>query len=145
MNLIPDRCIEFNEKRKFCIASQNGKTYRLENNSNFDIKKIKIDGCLDAKKEGEKRCDYLMEIQQIARVIYIELKGGDLSHALKQIHSSVLHLKSEYENFQIDARIVGSRDVPGFINIPNYRKLAILIGPKGKIGRSTNNFYSENI
>ncbi len=80
------------------------------------------------------------------RVILIELKGGDLVHALKQLYSTIIYLKSEFINYQIDARIVGSRDVPGFINTPYYIKLEKQIYPtKGKIGRGTNNIYTESI
>ena len=87
-----------------------------------------------------------MEIKSIDRVIFIELKGGDLVHALKQIYTTILYLKAEFKNYQIDARIVGSRDVPGFISLPYYSKLEREIRKhKGQIIRSTNNIYIENI
>lgn len=145
MSLIPDECIEFDEERKVCIAFEKGKTYRLNNNSSYNIRKVKVDKCIE-QGIGEKRCDYLMEIKSIKRVIFIELKGGDLAHALKQLYSSITLLKNEFGNFRIDARIVGSRDVPGFISLPDYLKLEKEIhSAKGKIERATNNIYSENI
>lgn len=145
MSLIPDECIEFDEERKICIAFEKGKTYRLNNNSNYKIRKVKVDKCI-VQDIGEKRCDYLMEIKSIKRVIFIELKGGDLAHALKQLYSAVTFLKKEFADFQIDARIVGSRDIPGFIGLPDYLKLEKVIrSAKGKTERSTNNIYSENI
>lgn len=144
MSLILDKCIEFDEKRKICIAYEKGKTYRLTNNSSYKIRKVKVDNCLPQNK-GEKRCDYLMEISSIKRVIFIELKGGDLAHALKQLNSAIIYLKTEFRNYQLDARIIGSRDVPGFINIPEFRKLAKEILPNGTIERGTNKDYSENI
>ncbi len=83
-----------------------------------------------------------MEIKSIERVIFIELKGGDLAHALRQLFSAITLLKKEFGNFQIDARIVGSRDVPGFISLPDYLKLEKEIHfTKGKIERATNNIY----
>ncbi len=145
MSLIRDECIEFDEERKICIAFEEGKTYRLNNNSNYKIRKVKVDKCI-AQNIGEKRCDYLMEIKSIKRVIFIELKGGDLAHALRQLYSAITFLKKEFTNFQIEARIVGSRDVPGFIGLPDYLKLEKVIRTaKGKIERATNNIYSENI
>ncbi len=145
MSLIPDKCVEFDKNIKTCIAYENKRTYRLENKSNYKIRKIRLDGCL-SQKPGEKRCDYLVEISSIRRVIFIELKGGNLAHALKQLYSTITFLKMEYRNFQIDARIVGSRDVPGFIISPDYLKLEKEIRSSGgKIERATNNIYSENI
>lgn len=145
MSLILDECIEFDEERKICIAFEKVKTYRLNNNSNYKIKKVKVDNCI-SRNIGEKRCDYLMEVNSIKRVIFIELKGGDLAHALKQLYSAITFLRKQFANFQIEARIVGSRDVPGFIGLPDYLKLEKVIrAAKGKIERATNNIYSENI
>ncbi len=145
MSLILNDCVEFDEARKICIAFENGKTYRLNNNSSYKIRKVKVDKCV-AQDIGEKRCDYLMEVKSIERVIFIELKGGDLAHALKQLHSSIIYLKPEFINYQINVRIVGSRDVPGFINTPYFVKLKKEINPtKGKIERGTNNIYTESI
>ncbi len=145
MSLIPNECIEHNEERQICIAFEKGKIYRLINNSNYKIRKVRIDKCIE-QTIGQKLCDYLMEIKSIHRVIFIELKGGDLVHALKQLHSSIIYLKPEFINYQIDVRIVGSRDVPGFINTPYFVKLKKEINPtKGKIERGTNNIYTESI
>lgn len=145
MSLIPDECVEFDEKRKICIANENGKTYKLFNNSNYKIRKVKVDKCIK-QKQRQKICDFLMEIEIITRVIFIELKGGDLDEALKQIYSSIMHLESEFQNYQIEVRIVGSRDTPGFINLPDYTKLAKkLAKSKGKIIRATNKLYEESI
>lgn len=144
VSLILNECVEFDEERKICIAFEKGKTYRLKNNSGYKIRKVKVDKCI-TQEVGERRCDYLMEIKSIERVIFIELKGGDLAHALRQLYSAIISLKKEFGNFKIDARIVGSRDVPGFIGLPDYLKLAKEILPNGTIKRGTNNNYHEDI
>ena len=145
MNLIPDKCIEFNDKRKICIAYENGKKYQLNNLSEITIRKIKIDKCL-LQNVGEKRCDFLMDTEDMKRVFFIELKGGNLNKAVNQIYSTILYLKMEFMNYRIDARVVGSRDVPGYKNTPDYKKLAKEVLPtKGTIERGTNNIYTENI
>lgn len=144
MSLIPNKCIEFDEKRKICIAVEKGKVYKLNNNSNYKIKKVKVDNCIP--NHEEKRCDFLMDIKSIKRVIFIELKGGDLVHALKQILVTINYLKAEFKNYQIAVRIIGSRDVPEFINSPDYVKLEREIyKTRGKILRATNNIYKESI
>lgn len=145
MSLIRDECIEFNEVRKICVAFEKGKKYQLNNNSDHQIKKVKVDKCV-LKEAVTKKCDYLMSIDSIKRVIFIELKGGDLSHAVKQLYSAIDVFKGEFINYQIDARIVGSRDVPGFINTADYLKLERKIHQfEGEIKRSTNNIYTEYI
>lgn len=145
MNLIPERCVEFNEKRRICIAEENWKKYQLNNLSGIRIRKVRVDKCLD-QNAGEKRCDFLMDTEDLKRVFFVELKGGDLNKAVIQIYSTILYLKTEFVNYRIDARIVGSRDVPGFKNTPDYKKLAKEVLPtKGTIKRGTNNIYTENI
>src|SRR5437867_3181568 len=113
MSLIPEECVEYDEARPICIASENNKIFRLINKSGFKIRKVKVDRCL-SQKAGERRCDYLMSLteRQNQRVIFIELKGGALNDAVEQILSTIIFLKKEFINRRIDARIVGSRDVP---------------------------------
>ena len=147
MSLIPDKCIESNDKRNLCVASEKGKTFIINNSSKLKIKKVKIDKCL-SQKIGEKRCDYLMTIddKSVLRAIYIELKGGNLSDAFKQLEGTIIYLKNEFKKYQIDARIVGSRDIPRFINNPSYLNLAKEVIPTGgKIIKATNKIYTENI
>ena len=145
MSLILPQCIEFNEKRKICIAIENGKKYTLNNKSDTVIQKVKVDKCL-AQNANEKRCDFLMEINEFKRVFFIELKGGDLNSAVKQIYSTIIYLNDEFIGYQLDARIVGSKDVPGFINTPEYKRLAKKIkSTDGTIERSTRKIYVEDI
>lgn len=83
---------------------------------------------------------------KLCKVFFIELKGGNLNQALKQLNSTIDYLQKEFSGFQKEARIVGSKDVPGFINSPEYVKLAKKILPtKGEIKRATNKIMEETI
>lgn len=147
MSLILDKCIEFNDTRKICTASENGRKYELNNNSAFQIQKVIVNKCIE-QQIGEKRCDFLFSINNddLKRVIFVELKGGALSKAVKQLYETINFLKVEFNGFNIDARIVGSKDVPNFKSIPAYKKLAILVGKNnGTLERATNNIMSEKI
>src|ERR1043166_2441859 len=108
MSLITNNCVEFHEKRKNCVAEENGKKYILKNGSNFKIKKVRVDKCLP-QKEKEHRCDYLMSIdnQNNDRVFFIELKGCRFLDAVEQIFDTILYLKGSFINYRLDARIVG--------------------------------------
>lgn len=145
MSLLLDKCVEFEDKRKHCVADENGKTYRILNNSEFVIKKVKIDKCIK-QGIGEKRCDFLFCIDNLKRVIFVELKGGKLSTALLQLTETIQYLKNEFKGYKIDARIIGSKDIPNFKSIPSYRALAILVGNNnGTLVRATNNIYTETV
>ncbi len=147
MSLILEKCIEFNEGRKICIAEENGKKFELINNSKFQVRKVKVDFCL-SKLRHEKRCDYLLSLDKINNpvVFFIELKGGDLIKAVKQLNDSIIYLKAEFNHYIINARIIGSRDVPQIISNPDYRKLLRATkSTSGTIKRSTNKILSEKI
>jgi hypothetical protein len=146
MTLIPTKCID-HEKRKVYVVSEKGKSYSLQNQSDFLIKVARVDKCFP-QNEGEKRCDYLMYMaeKKMRRAIFIELKGGDLAHGIKQVYETLIYLKPALDNYRLDARIIGNRNVPNLISLPIYRKLAKEILPtRGKIKFATNGKYSENI
>jgi hypothetical protein len=147
MSLILATCVEYDEKRKICVAEENGKKYTLNNHSEFKVRKVKIDKCLH-QAHREKRCDYLMNIdpKELKRAIFIELKGGGLGDAVKQIYSTITHLKSEFKDHQIDARIVGSSNVPGIRNTPDCLRLERVVrSTSGTLEIATNRVYSEDI
>lgn len=146
MSLINNNCVEFHDTRPECKADHNGKKYVLNNKSGFKVRKVKIELCLKNVKEGD-RCDYLFSIdkQNNNLVFFVELKGGDLVKAVNQIIHTIHLLRNEFMGYRIEARIVGTRNVPGLTSFPAYRKLAGLIKPNGKIKVRTNRFYSENI
>jgi hypothetical protein len=145
MSLILTKCVEFSDDRKEFVASENGKTFRLDNSSGAIVRKVKVDKCI-VQKLGEGRCDYLMNIDDKKIVYFIELKGGDLRKALKQISDTIEYLKSEFTNFIFEARIVGSGNVPKLKTITAYKNLAKLVLPtNGKIIYRTNKFHTESI
>ncbi|MDP4151679.1 MAG: hypothetical protein Q8943_19905, partial [Bacteroidota bacterium] len=121
MTLVLPDCLEYFDKRQVCVAEENGKCYRLVNTSKVNIAKIKVDKCLP-QKDNERRCDYLMKVDDkgIQRAIFIELKGTRLIDAVRQIQGTIDYLRKEFQDFQLDARIVGSGDVPRISNLPEY-------------------------
>lgn len=62
--------------------------FRLENPNKSNIRLVQVDDC--AIKEG-LRCDYLVILPD-KQELYIELKGRDVEHAVKQIESSIQKL-----------------------------------------------------
>ncbi|MGB8193047.1 MAG: hypothetical protein WCF67_14055 [Chitinophagaceae bacterium] len=145
MSVLLDKCTEQYDKRNEFVAYEKGKTYKLYNRSKLTIRKVKVDVCFP-QGLNERRCDYLMSCEEIKRAIFIELKGGGLTRALEQIYSTIIYIKADLNNYRFDARIVGKGDVPGFINLPDYKKLKKeIFNSGGTIERATNNYYSEEI
>ncbi len=76
-------CIEIlNSKRIVC--EENKRRITFINFSNFDVSKIRVDGCqiIDGIK-----CDFLIKFNSNER--FIELKGSDVNHAIKQLMTTI--------------------------------------------------------
>jgi hypothetical protein len=69
-------------------SKNNRSKFRLDNPKKASIRVIQVDDC--AIKEGI-RCDYLLILPD-GQELYIELKGSDVTHALKQIIESINQL-----------------------------------------------------
>lgn len=96
-NMIPCRnqncgknCILFSDKRSMVSCTEKGKTYTLnQNNLNFQVSCFHIDGgVIDSLKCN--KCDFAFFIKdEFNRAIFIELKGGDIRHALEQLNETL--------------------------------------------------------
>lgn len=65
---------------------------RFHNPGRKNLRSYKVDKCLVPKDDGRVACDFLV-IDHISRGYFVELKGGDIRHALRQLESSILSLK----------------------------------------------------
>lgn len=81
--------------------------YRVKNPDRKYIVKLLVDNCLI--KGEENKCDYLYIDCNDKTIYLVELKGGDLSHAITQIESTINLLNGFLINFKIVARIVLTR------------------------------------
>ena len=63
------------------------KLYFLNPNRRESLK-IKVDGCIYEEGSEEIRCDYLL-LDFNHREHFIELKGSDVPHAIKQLEASI--------------------------------------------------------
>ena len=61
----------------------------IDNSVRYDVEQIEVDGC--AITNDQIRCDFLLVVPSHCEYqeYYIELKGTDLAHALKQILNTV--------------------------------------------------------
>lgn len=101
---------EFTE-RKTISVSEKGKKYRLELQDKLPSVVFSIDG--NIIKEGNK-CDKLILLNINTKSnkwveIFVELKGSDISHAIKQLETTISNIIFKCSSVEgVKARIVAS-------------------------------------
>ncbi len=108
------------------VCKEKGRSFSLINNSNYYIKKIRVDGKLI--KTGNK-CDYAIDVSKnkiTEKIFLIELKGSDLSHACKQIHETFNYFKEYYQTNNYLFKIIVTKTKKPELNSIEYKKLKLL-------------------
>ena len=115
------RYIEFDDKRSQIVLSDKGepRKYCAYNTRRQRVVAYRVDGGIVTDKTQSK-CDYALWTEN-NRVYFIELKGGDYSHALEQISSTIANLVQEpkIDAEEIHARIVLSKGRAINANVAN--------------------------
>jgi hypothetical protein len=106
-------CIQYSGSKKDCPVYQNGKTYRIINQSGSALSVYEVDPCLIPDRL-EKKCDYLIlaDAEKEGKAFLIELKGSDISSAIQQIESSLNILGTSLKGYKIFGRVIGRRVTP---------------------------------
>jgi len=102
----------FGNEKAHCIersnvAKENNKQFRIESSSNSVICRLKIDGCI-INDNTIVKCDYVFKICDIDKLIFVELKGTDVNHAIQQIVTTLDNLKHLIKTSSIEAYIISS-------------------------------------
>ena len=86
-------CLVRLRHRKIKLSGQRTSTLYLDNPARLRVERIEVDGC--AIVDGI-RCDWLVRV--LADVdgaeIFVELKGADLHHGIRQLEETILRLSS---------------------------------------------------
>ena len=94
------------------VAKEQGKEFRVENQSRKMICQVRIDGCL-IKSQKTKKCDFLFKICETEQYFLVELKGAEVSTAVAQIvvtfNALQRKLKANPQQFQ---GVIVSSSVP---------------------------------
>ena len=106
---------------KIIAVSENKRKFTILNSSELKINKVEVDGCY--MKSGLK-CDYLFEIinKEIIAVFYVELKGKNIEHAIKQLVSTVSHCKTTHKDIKKECYIIASRIPKSSTSAQNLKK-----------------------
>ena len=102
------RYIESDDRRKQIVLTDKGEPRRYVANSNRGqrIVRFKVDDGIVTDKTQPK-CDYALWTEENC-LYFIELKGGDYSKALTQVHHTILQLvqRPNINTKQLHARVV---------------------------------------
>ena len=110
---------KISRKKRIVFKDRKGGESRYEANNPYEKKvcEITIDGMMF--KGESKKCDYGLWVEELNRMILIELKGCNIEYAFKQIETTYNLFKAKYakEDFNYSFRIVSSR-----IGAPNLQE-----------------------
>jgi hypothetical protein len=127
----------FCDRRKKISICEKGKKYCATNKEEKKIAQYHID-IPDSTNETHKKCDYALYIfdnedssKDADRVIFIELKGKDIAHAIKQIHETI---DDWVEAFKIRPAKMDARVVASYVQIPAIMR-ADLLGLENRLNR----------
>ncbi|MDY2651928.1 MULTISPECIES: hypothetical protein [Eisenbergiella] len=126
-------CIESSDKRPSVKCVEKKKKYILENTMKNHIISYKMDGGIIAVDkyvpEGTNKCDYLYVINNSESIaILTELKGVNVSKALKQISDTLFLFKDFFKKFShVYGRAIVTSSTPDLKASPEYVNLVKLI------------------
>lgn len=83
--------VSLSEKKSSCL---------FKNPNKIDVYKVKVDGGLIS--DYRERCDYLVhwEKEQNSFVFFVELKGGDVDKACRQLERTIDYTKEKFGDFE---------------------------------------------
>jgi hypothetical protein len=130
-----DECKETATGKRFS-RKEEGKTFSLQSDLDFHCEIVDIDHCV-LKHDSIRRCDWLFLVpkkenqhlkNQKSRAFFVELKGTEINGACEQLFNAIDRTKSQILNFEIEARVVGTRGFqPELKNTEYYRKVKRII------------------
>jgi hypothetical protein len=90
------------------VLEENKRKITFLNHNRRMIRKIKVDGCVFEKGDSTLRCDYALDPGNGVE-IYVELKGSDIEHAVKQLESTITQISKDARKAKKLCFIVSSR------------------------------------
>ena len=124
-------CLMSYDKRSRVVVEENKKKYELVNDGD-KVAVFQVDGGMITAKD-EIKCDKLLLAVNNKKAIFVELKGADLRHGLRQIENTIHLLERALVPYSFEGRVVTSRrtNVPQIHTNPQYVQLKRLLKKKG--------------
>ena len=135
LDVTSSNSFESKNTNKCLTVSEKGKKYILHNDNDSTNAKYHIDG--HVIDDNDMKCDYLVVnyFDNNEKLLFIELKGANLTHAFDQISRTIDVLEpytSKLKNKRYYARIVCSKVASRFNTSSNYVNLKTKIANLNK-------------
>lgn len=123
-------CIKYRDFRKEAVCGEKSKRYNLLNDGGDLVSLFHMDGGIIRDETEVLRCDFLYVIddEDCPTAIFVELKGKDIGHAVKQLKSSIDMYGAKLKR-RICARII-CNSVPRMFNDPAVKGLKKELGKR---------------
>jgi hypothetical protein len=119
-------CLLNSNQKTVSVYGKAGTKYSVENSKGKIVSKFIVDDCVLVTLKNEEKCDYLFLVDNLKNKdgYFVELKGGDVPKAIRQIISSVEKLKKNITGI-LAGRIICSRfsKAPETYGSNPYKKL----------------------
>lgn len=131
-----DKCIKSADRRSKVKCEEKNKKYILDNTLNNFVICYKVDNGVVVEDNrvasGTNKCDYLFMIcDEEHKAVLIELKGVDVTTALKQIKATLLLFPDVFEKCaNVYGRLVVMSAMPDLKARPEYVNLAKILQGK---------------
>jgi len=99
-----EECTE-NTNRKKIVLQENKMKFIFDNKNEVDVKIIKVDHC--QMDEDELKCDFMAISGEFE--YYIELKGQDIKHAVKQLETTIRKLSSNFRKAKKKGFVISTK------------------------------------
>jgi hypothetical protein len=113
-------CSTFLQVRRIALSGRRTTTLYLQNPEGRRVERVEVDGC--AITQGP-RCDWLLLLNDTTsrEEIYVELKGRDVSHAVRQLQATVCALSTDRMCFPKRCFVVFTRNPMTGTDIQRYK------------------------
>ena len=143
-------CLVFKGNCSILKCEENRKVYRLSTEG-CKVAKYHVDGGMI--NDTVQKCDYMVICYgNDNKIIFVELKGNDTSHACDQLKNTIDLLSKKFtllKNKRFYARIINTKSVPNIKTTPHYRnlrtKLNLLNPTNGEYIKITSRELNESV
>lgn len=116
-------CVVYKDFRKNAVCEERSKRYNLVNEEGYMVALHHVDGGMISGESDVHKCDFMYVVYDPGNptAIFVELKGKDIYHAIRQIKEMIDKYGTALQR-RICARIVCNA-VPRLYNDPSIKKL----------------------
>lgn len=117
------QCVVFKDCRRNAVCEERNKRYNLVNEERHMVALYHVDGGIISSEPNVQKCDFVYIVYDTENPtgIFVELKGKDIYHAVRQIKETVDRYGAALQR-RICVRIICSA-VPRLYNDPSIKSL----------------------